>query len=557
MKKNPSEERWAVFDTEDNSPELLAAGSDGLNKTCSEICARAFDNRTFWSEGDCAEFMTWLATERISVVWAHNLQYDLGNLFSGHLDDLDITLVGGRLVRARMDGIEFRDSFNFFPMSIEQLGNEFGLFKLKRSWDGYCRRDVDILFEAVNGLYTLCEADGFSPGATVGGLAGRAWKQDGSMSFHNSFHMAYEANIGGRVELFRRQGTGKFFHVDFNSLYPWALTCAMPTDCRDMRDHTEGAGIVAARVKVPWREICPLPVRQYDGGVIYPHGEFNGIWTFAELQAAEKRGVKIQRIFGAWGSRSTFTPYAGFVQKYYSKKRTAENAAHRLLFKGILNAFAGQLSMNGQITRSADYSSHTDCEGTIYGRKILLDIPMELPAHVNWLHGAHVTSYARIKLLDYLDFIGARDMIYCDTDSLIFEAKENPFRESDEIGELKLVETAENYFCLAPKVYRFGNKNVAKGVRRVCAEGYIDRGEATFELPYTIREACLFYDSGNSARLSAWRTVKRRINQKYSKKTLRNNRYFPKKIFHKKYFQKMGLTDTPSLNYSFFEAEKF
>jgi len=171
-------------------------------------------------------------------------------------------------------------------------------------------------------------------------------------------------------------------------------------------------------------------------------------------------------------------------------------------------------------------------DGTIkgvFGNKVLVEKSFKMPDHVNILHGAYVTSYARVKLFHYLKQIEPKNLIYCDTDSMIFYNKsdELPFKVSMDLGEMKL--EAKSNFCevSAPKCYRFGKKFVVKGVKKEFAKDFFEDGVATVMQPFKMREAINFFDRGNTKKLSVWRAVTKKKVTHYRKKTLKNGLYYP------------------------------
>src|SRR5262245_32509494 len=111
------------FDTEDNSKELFAAARArgqrnlarvGFRKEILQAGAITASGDSWHSRGPKSgeRLLEWLLKIGASKVYALNLQYDLGNLFSESLDALDVTLVGGRMIKARWRGLEFLDVFN-------------------------------------------------------------------------------------------------------------------------------------------------------------------------------------------------------------------------------------------------------------------------------------------------------------------------------------------------------------------------------------------------------------------------------------------------------------
>lgn len=537
---------WLVFDTEDDSEECLASGRSGFEKKITQISAKTHDGKTYYSHGDVDGFRKWLSRFNGIQAWYHagGRAYDLGALFADTLDVLDLTLVGQRLVRARWRGVEFLDSHNLYPAPLSEIGESFGLKKLKRDANSktYVLRDVAILHEAIDFASRVAQENGVELGATAGSLALKIWRQLGGANWQDGFFESREAYIGGRAELFCAQGSGRIVKSDINSLYPWALTQNFPEPlekCNDIKTY----GIISARVEQIETDLAVLPVRQWDGSVLYPEGSFCGVWTMHELRAAIDRGAIIKKIFGAWGTDRGHPYYADFAKRFFSKKSSENDCpAKRSFFKTMLNSFVGQIASTGKISRSVDLTSHPDLDGVPYGTKKLVDLQTPIGKHVNYCHAAHINSYSRLKLLEYLELIGSENLIYCKTDCVIFFCeKELPFIPGDGLGEMR-IETDEitDFICHEIDIYRLGAKRIAKGVPRRVAGNYVDHGSASYEIPFGLREAIHHFNAHNRKKLGIWRKVGKNRNSRYSKKDINaNGRYFPKTVNFKKYYSRL------------------
>ncbi len=143
-----------------------------------------------------------------------------------------------------------------------------------------------------------------------------------------------------------------------------------------------------------------------------------------------------------------------------------------------------------------------------------------------------MTAYGRIELMKHMQLIGADKMIYCDTDSTIFDCpnKVIPFEVGTKLGQMKLESWETLCQTYAPKMYRAGEKYKAKGVPVRLAKEFIQTGSVQFDLPFKLREAIRFFDRGNKRKLSVWRSVIKAKKTEYSKKILVDNRYFPRMI---------------------------
>ena len=121
---------FIAFDTEDDSKRFSDANQDhpGWEKVCTQVASIDFRSgerfhmrprpskgrrRGRWQTGnwDVDAFLSWLEERGPGVrCYAHNLAYDIGNIWRDKLDDLDITMVGNRLVRARWRNVTLLDS---------------------------------------------------------------------------------------------------------------------------------------------------------------------------------------------------------------------------------------------------------------------------------------------------------------------------------------------------------------------------------------------------------------------------------------------------------------
>lgn len=540
---------FTVFDTEDNSLELeYKANEPNYNKVGLQYAAIAFDGEKFFTKSK-EKFLHWLEHSNDKIFYAHNLQYDLGNLFCDNLDELDIVMVGSRLIRANWRGKEFRDSWNLYAMPLKKIGEKFGLKKLDMDLKGtkYVYRDCEIVRKAVMFIYEFCVKNKMTKlSASLGGLCMKTFVSMNLKNCQLSDVKVRDCLYGGRVELFSQGGKGNIFYTDVNSIYPWSMTLEFPDNkLKKVKDLNKRFGYALVKVEVPEMAVAPLPWRlpyktdEYGkGSVFYPVGTFTGCYTFYELENAIKHGVKIIKIIEAYGTDQGHKYYAPFIFRFYKARLKAKTECEKLLYKLLMNNLYGQLAMSGKIVRSQVMSEAflkneiRRKDGSIrgvFGNKILIEKQFKLPEHVNILHGAYVTAYARVRLFDYLRQIEPKNLIYCDTDSMIFFNQDDklPFKISSELGEMKL-EAKSNYCEVsAPKCYRFGDKFVVKGVNRDKAKNFFESGMATVMQPFKLREAINFFDRGNTKKLSVWRAVTKKKITYYRKKTLKNGLYYP------------------------------
>lgn len=530
---------FLCIDTEDDSKELIESGKSGFDKRVTQIAAKTASGNTFYNKGNVKEFLKWLKQSKERFIYAHNLQYDLGNLFADELDELDVTMVGGRIIKAGWGNKVFVDSFNIWPMSAKKLGKAFGLEKLDTdnmaTDKEYVFRDVEIIRQAMLFAWQFCEVLGMNHlPPTLGGLCVKVWKHWQGENVHDSSELSKEALFGGRVELFKvRNECPDVCWTDINSLYPSVMMKEFPGRLELWeKTYLPEYGVAKIVIQVPKSTLPVLPFRNDEGRILYPYGTLQGTWTIPEINAAIQRGAKIKKVIQAYGATEAIKPYGTFVSKLYEARLDSKSDAEKLFFKLLMNNFFGRLSTNGKIGRSVWQTDKNKFDGVAYGEKVMVNYQMPLAEETNWCHGAYITAYGRLELLKYMELIGTDKMIYCDTDSCIFDCpgKVIPFEVSKELGKMKLESWEKDCETIAPKVYHAGKTYKAKGVPQRLAKQFIEHGHAEFDLPYKFREAITFFDRNNAKKLSVWRNVRKEKRSGYDRKKLVDNHYYPCKV---------------------------
>jgi len=532
-------EPFIVGDTEDNSAELLASGKSGFEKQVTQCAGITSDGEKYHNRGDIEKYVEWLMTRDARRIYFHNLQYDLGSLFGDVLHEFSLTMVGGRLIKAQWRGKTFVDSFNLFPVSVKSLGEAIGLKKLafNSTSKEYAMRDCEIVVKALKHLEkTLKEFKIRRTPNTLGGMCVRVWRAMRGDNWSCFSETAHNAIVGGRVELFSKGGHGCVVWTDVNSLYPWAMTMKFPEECGETKDMKE-YGLTDVTVKVPHQPYAPLPYRTTEadqmegvseGSIIYPCGKFRGTWTNHELRnAVEHHGAKILKIHSTFGTDKADYYYKDFVEEIYKRRLNSKSSAYKLIYKLLMNNLYGQLGMSGKVIKTTrltqadiDRIKAGRLRVHMFGDNVLKEFAIPLPAHCNYLHASYITSYGRIRLLEFMRKIPPENMVYCDTDSLFFFSKnwKTPFPVGDKLGMMKMEDKGSRITTYAPKVYSIDDIVKAKGVPRRLAKQFVEEGYAEYDAPFKLREAVNFYERGNTRRLSVWRRVRKEMRTKYAKK---------------------------------------
>lgn len=524
---------FIAFDTEDNSVELHDQNLNAFEKVTTAICAVCSDGAIYRNAGDVPAFLKWLDSRPELYVWAHNCQYDLGNLFGDCLDALDWTMVNGRFIRARWHGKTFLCSHNIWPMALARLGDEFGIPKGKPA-DGlleYCLRDAEIVCASVR--YVLDMLDGVGSGrmpSTLGSVATSYWRCLGGKNSGDTSELSSLGSYGGRVELFKiRSESAHVAYCDVNSLYPSVMRGDFPADMVPCGVKLPKYGFADCTVRHLRGGVAMLPVRDHEGRIIYPTGFFRGCWSMPELGEAVGSGlVSIFKVHECLGSKYCERPYVDFVDRLFGLREAAAGS-ERLFYKLVLNNLYGRLGSRCEIERTVIFEGDKEIVGQRFGSKILCKYKLPASSPVNWAHASYVTGYGRVILSRYLRRVGAERMIYCDTDSLIFDCpgKELPFSVGPALGKMRLEAWHQEAITYQPKVYQIDQKYVAKGIPKKYAKKFIEGGRVEFLMPFRFRESVLFFDRRNSRKLSVWHKVIKTRAMRYPRKRLDGNAFVP------------------------------
>jgi hypothetical protein len=396
------------------------------------------------------------------------------------------SLVIKMTIRYNRQTIHLCDSFRLFYMpassdvartdnksGLRALGKVFNVAHQKTELDfsniQYNRETLDYNETDCRCLYEVMDAFFQQTGImseTFASHALRIWRKDFLKTIlwkppENVLGFARKSYHGGRVEIFKRQ-SNSLRAYDVNSMYPYVMRQPIPTqfvgESRTWMDRYYG--FVDATVKVPDDYVPCLPVHLEK--LYFPCGTVRGIWTSEELEIAEKRGSKIQKIhIGYWFQTETI--FAEYVSKLYDLKKNATAEATRLIAKGLLNALYGKFGQNPNkkvycLERNAPSGAYPIMDPDGYPSGFAYYERVTNNAYLLPHLASAVTSKARLHLLTRL---GA-DSYYCDTDS-VFTDKLYP--TSKELGDWGELGQGEALF-IQPKLYRWKGSWKSKGLNK-------------------------------------------------------------------------------------------
>lgn len=346
---------------------------------------------------------------RATWVFAHGIGYDLQILgFTKKLDDGHFTLKpmfrkdkegnetdvpswAGKFIaegtctiikcRTKDKRYMFVDTLNYWPCKLEEMGESIGVEKMEMpdqkapvaDWLRYCWRDVDIVERSVTTLiqnWTKENCGVFQ--ATAASLAFTNWRhtckvRDPSGSCVDvvcepdspKHDMERAAYFGGRIQAFKLGRIhGPVWHVDINSLYPYAMrNHSFPRryirdDCQVSPAALEAAanvyGIVGeVRIR---SDTTTYPLR-IDGIQHHCRGDFWTTLCGPELQRALRMGAVRQ--VGRVQYYSLAPLFREWVDYWYKRKsvadrRGANGLADRGFAKLILLSLSGKFAQHGR-----------------------------------------------------------------------------------------------------------------------------------------------------------------------------------------------------------------
>lgn len=480
--------RIVVFDTETTT----AADDDGadLNLRCWTMCMVRRDVKpgrprvVSWWDGLHGHELASVLDKTVTTTsahwaFAHNLGFDLTTTrLPEHLTELGWEWTQGTVTAASPwmrwskgnRGLTLADSFSHLPTSVERIGEQLGMPKLRRpaddapldEWLRYCRRDVEIIVAALVQLLDWWDAEQLGSFSVTGAQTG--WNAMRHRKPSPDVHIdvdteprdfARAASYGGRRQVWR---VGDLVGG------PWAeidMALAHAHICRDELLPVATLGwLESVPPKHPvWTDgrvglIADCTVRTEearwplwtDAGVLYPVGEFRTRLAWPELQEARRRGelVDVGRALALALGRPMET-WAAWVIAELASPPTPATVGPWLAMKGWSRATVGKWA-----SRSAREVLNAAADGPGFRVEAGFYQHPDVPAWTVSLGGrcrvfvrdqdaddafpavyAFVCSYQRLALDRLVEMVGREHVVQCNTDSVVCEARNALYAAED------------------------------------------------------------------------------------------------------------------------------
>jgi hypothetical protein len=422
------------------------------------------DFRSIWS-ADCAtRIVKQLDKLEPSVIYMHNGgRFDIFFLIN-HLA-ADMTIIGGRIVKANLGKHEIRDSYSILPFPLKQYKkDEIDMQKLRRECReshraeilSYLKGDCVYLHELVTGFQNE-----FGDFLTVGSAAMNELRkfhpfEKGNKYIDDKFRKSFF--FGGRVQCFKSGILQIPFKVhDVNSMYPYVMKNYRHPIGKSF-EIDKKIGPNTAFIVAEGRNYGAFPLRNRNGGIDFTveRGEF--ACTIHEWNAAEEtrmfRPEKILKVYNF----NEWTSFDSFVDHFYNSKakfKLAGDKIREIAYKYVLNSAYGKFAQNPEnyfdycITHAekmpAPWDEHFIHNG---GEYVIWKKPIARYSYYHVCVGASITGAARAVLMHAL--AKSKDPIYCDTDSIISRELKGVNISDSELGAWKL-EAQGNTIAIAGK----------------------------------------------------------------------------------------------------------
>lgn len=394
--------------------------------------------------------------------------------------------------------IKFLDTINYYPASVETLGENLGHPKLGhpacfkrrpknekefKELERYCSADAYISYEFFKKrIITWIKEFQISLSSTIASTSLKTFRksflkdtyQISKPKIHN---LVFDAYYGGRTEVFKRGYFKDVICFDYNSMYPAVMRNKLPdpNSARYSRSVSlfeikNREGVCHIRAKVPVDKYIPLLPLRTEDKLLFPVGYIEGFYTFLELREALKRGLKIEHIGEGVVYTKTCKPFDDFVNEMYNRRlrQKRQNNPMQLMTKLVLNSLYGKFAYNYResnilIPKHQAKKDHYEKAVKITEIDDFLGFKLEDGEPCSYsipIWSCYITAYARLKLHRAISDPKLREnILYCDTDSLFLSNSSycsRHIKTSERLGDLDLEDDypVQDAIFIRPKFYK-------------------------------------------------------------------------------------------------------
>ena len=412
---------------------------------------------------------------------------------------LDIIYINGKILSFKVKDkrktlFEIRDSSGLINSSLDSACKSFNIKTKKlaeidrknlfskydyETLTKYLMHDCISLFEVLEEFKKSLEIKTLK--LTIASTALAKFKEIEGKTFTKKYNLSYDRRdefirlgySGGRCEIFKRYGKGLYYY-DVKSMYPSVMydnyfpSGKLIKTNRYMENYL---GIYKIKFSVADTHIPLLWVKQ-NKKLYFPQGEKVIGWYYSpEIEQAYKSGYNIEILEGYyWENKIKI--FKSYIEKYYTIKensKDAKKATAKLLLNSLYGKFGQketrqkfsfnkpslqQLTLTPYVCDRLNNVELFRCDETNKADYILPQL------------AGFTTSYARVKLYNYMQKIGFSHIYYSDTDSIVSDVTTDT---GHNLGDLELKDKLKEGVFLLPKIYSVIN---SEGENYIRAKGF-------------------------------------------------------------------------------------
>lgn len=420
-----------AFDTEDDGKGnvTLINFFDGKNHT-------TFDKKNFSNQLELKKAaLKYIINSKEKLFCAHNLEYDLVNIFYPYFMSTLELMYSSRLITAKLlhTHKKFIDSFNFSFSSLKNIGAELDLPKIETDDFyniEYCRRDTEIVYKFINKFrITVDEEFSLPLKMTLAGTSQNIFLKHfcpEKIANKNKDENILNSYYGGRCEVFRLGEIHDYvFSVDVNSMYPYVMKNFLFPAGKFVITKEPKTEFFIAEVDIEINDDIYIPIIPYrTDRLLFPSGKFRTWVTSVELSKAirekQVRKISYRRAYNFFNPINIFGDFVDyFYQMRFSAKEAGKNFESNF-YKRILNSVYGRFALKSNISFIGPYKKSDNW--TDIGNNLILSQKDFIKRNINYALPVFITAYSRVVLYELfkkISKIGGK-IIYTDTDSVYF-----------------------------------------------------------------------------------------------------------------------------------------
>ncbi len=364
----------------------------------------------------------------------------------------------GKLLNKEYNKLEFPHEFVSKYNFKDYIGEhptikEIHTWNLKEECIRYCIMDCKIVREMLKIIFKEKYIKKEMKARSISGLSLEVFKENfNKLEIETKLEKKYdkmirEAYFGGRCEIFgNAKEDEKVFHFDFTGMYSEIMKeefcfgkIKVIKEIKDKNIKEEGfyeVDVLSVDMNIPI-----LPFRSEEGKLLFPNGNWRGVYWYEELQLFIKEGGIIEKIHQIITFEKKGKPFIEFINYFRELRKKSE--FENVFWKLFVNSIYGRMGMEESNikTEIVDQSKYKKIE---LNKEIIKEVIINKVTVVTYMNenkkkeidsnvsiAAAITSKARIKLYKaYKEVIKNEGrLLYSDTDSIFAAYKR------DVIGE--------------------------------------------------------------------------------------------------------------------------